>query len=177
MKLEDIKIPIHLSAWGMRLMNLKTLKNDDEGNMAFIIPEPFLVELVQAALSGSLPKSGLKGDFGQNAQKKMKDDENEFNKIQSSVNEDIESNLPKELLDIHKSSRENILRSIFEWKQLGLKEVASRYGGSSAQANLANFLSRSDKDLRTMRRSTAIRLCKAMEIPKDLLLGFLELET
>ena len=58
-------------------------------------------------------------------------------------------------------------------KNLSLKEVAERYGGNSASANLANYLARPDLELAVMRRSTALKIAQAMEVPPELVLRYL----
>lgn len=78
--------------------------------------------------------------------------------------------LPKSLVEDWRKNEKNLIRAIFDYQQFPLKEVADRYGGRSASANLANFMAKSDSDLKNMRKSTAQRLASALQVPLDWIL-------
>lgn len=80
---------------------------------------------------------------------------------------DKKSIIPKEILEMMEKRKVNLLRAAMEYHGQSLKELAVRYGGNSAAANLANFLSKSNQDLKLMRPSTAARMAEVFDIPKE----------
>lgn len=85
-------------------------------------------------------------------------------------NQEDEYAIPKAILEKSRKEGQNLIRAIMEHKNLQLKEVALRYGGKSAAANLSNFLAKTDEELGAMRVSTMTRLAKAMNCPTEWLL-------
>lgn len=82
-------------------------------------------------------------------------------------NEGFSVHLPQQLLDHARSSDQNFIRCIFDYQNVSLKEVARKYGGRSAAANLSNLMAKPNHELVSMRSSTMERLAAALECPLE----------
>ena len=89
----------------------------------------------------------------------------------STNNQENKISIPNVILEDWQLGDKNLIKAIFDYKNQPLKVVASRYGGNSAAANIANYLAKSDADLQSLRRSTAVRLAKAMQVPEEWILA------
>jgi len=90
---------------------------------------------------------------------------------ETTENQLLDIGLPQVVIEDWKNSDKNLIRAILDFKDMPLKDVADRYGGRSAAANLANFMAKPDADLGTMRKSTAERLAAALEVPAEWILA------
>ncbi|MCB9230132.1 MAG: hypothetical protein H6581_00595 [Bacteroidia bacterium] len=167
MKIDNLFIPGHLSPLFSQLYEFKKEANEENGEISFFIPESWLVSVFQkmGAFSGEeLSDSGLKNETHPEKCKTPPI---------NTDNQSINTPIPEEILEIMRTQRVNVVRAIMILKNLSLKEVATAYGGSSGQANVSNFLARSDEELGAMRSSTVARLAKAMDFPPADLLRYL----
>ena len=109
--------------------------------------------------------AGVKNEIGVRENEKMNVEEGV--EEEEDGNQGVDVGMPEVLVEMWGQGEQNLIRAIMEFKKLPLKEVAERYGGKSAAANISNFLAKSDRELGAMRLSTMTRLAKALDCPLD----------
>lgn len=167
MKLDSLRIPLHLAPLLGEVYSFKALKNNANGNVEYLVPESWLVKLIEAVSREN--ESGKK----KNEQKNEKSELNLFSTVDSNENQLFNPYLPKEIVEIVKKENCGLVRAIMTFRGYSLKEVAARYGGASAAANLANIMARPNDSLAVMRPATLKRLAQALSCPVE----WLEIKT
>lgn len=149
-------------AWAdlyVSLNQAKVVYNQDEKRYEYHVPEETIVQLllkcgaIPPIKNEFIPENSAINEGTLQESKKASDNQMDYDR------------LPKALLEIWKAGQTNFLKALMEYQGIELKTLAARYGGSSASANLANFLAKSDQELSSMRPSTLQKLAQAFQVP------------
>lgn len=161
MNLDQLFIPARLAELLSSAIQLKCRVNEVESESVYCIPESMLVAMF-VEMGGK-----YEGFVTKNESVFLKMNESDPSISLSFENQAIITTLPKELIELMADREGNRIRAIMSYRGTSLKEVADRYGGKSAAANIANFLSRTDEELTHMRDSTKVKLARALDCPVE----------
>lgn len=160
MKLESVQIPLSLSPLLSEILKYKTLTVNESGETLFLVPESWLVKVVQLVSENKnekMNKMNPKNEILENEQGSVK---------LVYENQMFNPSLPKQILNVMAAENCNLLKAIMVFRGLSLKQVAQAYGGVSASANLSNFMARSNSELASMRPATARKIAAALGCPE-----------
>ena len=170
MNLLNLFIPVRLAPLLSRLLNFKKVKNEVNGEIHYQVPESWIVEvlhLLGAEYSMKMKQSGPENE------------KNEFLSMPGHYvikNQLLSLGFPEESLELIETAGYNVIKAVMEYRKLSLKDVAEKYGGKSGAANIANFLARTDEELRNTRKSTLVKIATAMDVPAQWFLIYLGID-
>lgn len=165
MKIDDLMLPARITNMFVNIINGEKSKNIDNLEYDYHVSETLLCKMFL--------------EMGAVQHSKMKIQINKNELIEQPLQLQLfaspgEVHLPRELVDVMKKDNVNLLRAIMTYKKLELKDVALKYGGKSAAANISNFLARTNEELMTARPKTLQRLALAFDCPDDWLLRYFQ---